>query len=39
MKYLLIFAILGLTSCGHKKLVVKNCEKAEHADLYICERL
>lgn len=37
MKYLLLAFILVLTGCSHGKIVVKNCEKAGNADLYVCD--
>lgn len=29
--------ILMLTGCATKKIIVKNCEKAGNADVFICD--
>lgn len=40
MKYILIILTLAIVSgCGSKKIITKNCEKAENTDLYICEKI
>ena len=39
MKYILLILCFSLAGCSSAKLVVKNCEKAGNADLYICDRI
>ena len=40
IRYILIGVVMfAVAGCSQKKLVVKNCEKAGNADVYVCDPL
>lgn len=41
MKYFILLGICSivLSSCAGVKVIVKNCDKASNAELWICEKI
>lgn len=33
----LVLVMLGVSACSQKKLVVRNCEKAGNAEVFVCD--